>query len=664
MNIKDNSIKKNKHIISILLIMGICIIGFLLVYIVNVKPISKITSYETIINANGDNIVSGAHIKQTFKTKENIYKIKIKFNNLKNENNGDIIVKLINEDDSQLNNEWKAYASEISGNEYYEFTLDNPIKDLEKVTGFSVSIISDDEDIERSTAIQVSNRDNYKEGALYINNEKQDNDMCLKIVSKGSPFLNLIYITIAIILILFSGVLYYITISRKLPREKIFLISASIIGLIYTILMTPYSVSDESGHINTAYRYSNVLMGNGYETDSGKMLKREEDSKVYALSRNPTATTYNTVITHFFDKADESELVEVSGERIGNMWQYIPTAIGITIARLLKVGYIPLIYIGRLLNFIFYLGMIYWGMKKLPFGKITLFAVSMLPMALQQGASFSYDAIVYGLGYFYISYALYIAFSKEAAKRRDILFLVLSGGILSTCKGGVFIFICLTCLLIPINKFKNKKRYLAAIAIIVLAALSMFLIFNFVKVRRTIVTTEKPLVEFNSQVAYAYSYIFTNPLGFLKIVYNTIITNVDFYVLSTFGSHLGWSTIEYVEVPIIIIIVYIIIVILSAFREDGERQYISIKNKILMLAIIIMVCFTFFTAALTWTPYGDSTIFGLQGRYYLAVLPLIAFLFRNNTVILKRNLDKQIILAIGFLQIITLNSIFLNIIKI
>lgn len=658
---------RNKNIIAIFSIMSICLLSLLFVYVVEVRPQSRVTPYETYINADADKnaneIISGIEIKQTFLAKQNISGVKIKFDNLEHENSGQITVTLVNENDAKLEKEWKFDASEINEVRYYEFILDEPIRNSNEEAEFSIKFTSNNKTIGKSPTINISDNDNYKEGTLYINGNAQSSDMCLKTISPSSPFLNWIFISIAIVLTIFSGILYYITIIKKLPIEKIFLISATILGLIYMVVMTPYSVSDESGHINTAYRYSNILMGNGYQTDTGNMLKRVEDTKTYGFSKVPSATTYNIVLTHFFDRADESKLVEVPGERIGNVWQYIPTGAGITVARFLKVGYIPLIYIGRIFNFAFFLGMIYLGMRKLPFGKITLFVVSMLPMALHQGASFSYDAIVYGVAYFFISYALHIAFSEERIKKRDLVLLALSGGVLSTCKAGIFIFICFACLVIPKEKFKNKKSYVAMIIGVIGCALAMLLIFNLVKVTKAVTITERPLVEFNSQVAYSYSYIFKNPLSFLKIVYNTIKTYADFYLLSTFGESLAWSTIAPVKVATSIIVGYIVLLIFSAFRLDDEKQYLKIKNKVLFLAIALGLFFAFLTVALTWTPYGDTVIFGLQGRYFLGILPLVAFLFRNNTITLKKSLDKQIILSVGLLQIITLTSVFVEIIN-
>ena len=51
-------------------------------------------------------------------------------------------------------------------------------------------------------------------------------------------------------------------------------------------------------------------------------------------------------------------------------------------------------------------------MKKLPFGKTTLFLLAILPMNLQQCTSFSYDAVITGVSFLYICWFI-ILFSAE-----------------------------------------------------------------------------------------------------------------------------------------------------------------------------------------------------------------------------------------------------------
>ena len=59
-----------------------------------------------------------------------------------------------------------------------------------------------------------------------------------------------------------------------------------------------------------------------------------------------------------------------------------------------------------------------------------------------------------------------------------------------------------------------------------------------------------------------------------------------------------------------------------------------------------MVGLTFF-AALSWTPINYTTIFGVQGRYWLPVLPLVLVLVHSNkSCCLRRSLGRGAVYAV------------------
>ncbi|MEI3525097.1 MAG: DUF2142 domain-containing protein [Eubacteriales bacterium] len=96
---------------------------------------------------------------------------------------------------------------------------------------------------------------------------------------------------------------------------------------------------------------------------------------------------------------------------------YLPAILGMTLARLLHLGTVPMLLLARWCSLLFFALMTYFGMKKLPFGKITLFLLAILPMNLQQCTSFSYDAVITGVIFLYICYC--IALTYEERNRRS-----------------------------------------------------------------------------------------------------------------------------------------------------------------------------------------------------------------------------------------------------
>lgn len=675
-NISDN--KKN---ILFMILSGIivCIIS-LCIYFLEIRPKVSDLDYDIQINNEDfkvikEELTSDKVISQTFTTKECITGIKVGLKSYDNAIRGKATINLYDIDDDLLIGKWQY---EFDGNNtfsnyedgYFKFAMiEDPFCILSAGVynkegadkSYKVEITSDSSDNRTAPIVYISENHVYDKGNLYINGNFSEGDLYLKAMCKQGYYISKMFIIISVITVFFAMSIYYLIFVKKLKIEKIFLVSAIVLGFVYMIIMTPYSVSDESGHINTAYRYSNWILGKGYQTENGNMLKRKCDIQEYNLAMRPSVSTYYGVTSHFFDSVsdEDKELVEVPGESIGNFWQYIPTSIGITVARLLNLGYIPLIYVGRIFNFAFFLSMIYLGIKKLPFGKMTLFSVAMMPMALHQGMSFSYDAIVYGLSFIFISYIMYIAFTDKKIKKTDIIIPIIAAGVLATCKAGIFIFLALICFIIPKDKFKDKKKYFEVIGTIITGALLMLLVFNVMKISRAVtMTTNDDLQNFSSMSGYTYIDIIKEPGNFIYSVYSTILHKGDFYVLSTIGGFLSWSTLDTVEVSKVIVICYIVIILVSSLKIEGEKKYLLIKHKIIFSFVSLLIFGAFLTVAYTWTPQGRNIIFGLQGRYFVPFTPLLAFLFRNNIVTTKKNINKQLMFSLCVLEIVTVLNLF------
>lgn len=99
-----------------------------------------------------------------------------------------------------------------------------------------------------------------------------------------------------------------------------------------------------------------------------------------------------------------------------------------------------------LCNFIFYLALTYLALKKIPFGKVLLFAITMLPMASHQMFSLSYDTIINSASFFCIAYGMFFVYQSNEVELKDVIVYGLSGILLLANKGSAYAFI----LVIPI----------------------------------------------------------------------------------------------------------------------------------------------------------------------------------------------------------------------
>ena len=67
-----------------------------------------------------------------------------------------------------------------------------------------------------------------------------------------------------------------------------------------------------------------------------------------------------------------------------------------------------------------------------------------------------------------------------------------------------------------------------------------------------------------------------------------------------------------------------------------------------------IVCLTMY---MDWTPKGAEVIAGVQGKYFIPVLPIAMLALQNNRIVLKKKIDTFLISGTCVLQIAALMSI-------
>ncbi|MEG0020877.1 MAG: DUF2142 domain-containing protein, partial [Oscillospiraceae bacterium] len=156
---------------------------------------------------------------------------------------------------------------------------------------------------------------------------------------------------------------------------------------------------------------------------------------------------------------------------------YFAQTLGVLLARILNFGYIPMLLMGRAFNLLLYVVLVYLAIKTLPFFKLPLCLVSLLPIPLQLAGSFSYDTLVMGMCFLFIALCFKYAYGTEILSAKQIGVLAVLGALIAPSK-TIYITVVALCFIIPSAKFKSKKvAYLAKVGIIALA-LCMWLGYN------------------------------------------------------------------------------------------------------------------------------------------------------------------------------------------
>lgn len=646
-NLKENSFK----IICSIIVLTLLLIGIGYTYRTRVVGYAysekKLVSVQTDIKS--EKMKNGSIVEQTFETTESIKKITIHFCvlNQSKDTNDSVVVSLYNQNSDEVICEWALSMSAMT-DELQIFSVDNEA--LTDNNRYKIQIRFEGENTYNSIGIYKTDINKYNKGNLIINGVECEGDLGFCVYGGDNHFLNKIFLLLTVFLVLGGICVACLLYLCDVAVEKMFFIIAMILGIGHMCLMPTYSTPDESAHFSTAYYYSNLLMGQEGVDQDGNVLVRNEDLLLNAEHIIPNLGTYALMWDNLFENCQDDTMVSYGREPLNvPFWSYFPQTLGITVARLFHMGNISLLLFTDLFALIFYIICLYAAIKYIPFGKMTILTIGLLPMGLETASSFSYDVMVNGLALLFIGYVFYLAYDKKRAEKKDWLVLAVIMSIMAPIK-VVYVLLAFLCFFVP---KEGSKCYTFGISATVISGFVMCVVFK-ISAMLSIATTNTS--GWAVENTYTLPYIFTH-IGHVGLVlYNTLRDMTDPILYPLFGQRLGfWD----IEIPYYIYFGFIFMVLISTVCVENEKQYIKDWHKTVMLILSLgMLGGITLAMMLDFTSVDDSVVRGIQGRYFIPFLPLIMFLLRNNKIVLKKDMSKHIMMSMYMLNYFTLWRIF------
>ena len=132
---------------------------------------------------------------------------------------------------------------------------------------------------------------------------------------------------------------------------------------------------------------------------------------------------------------------------------------------------------------------------------------------------------------------------------------------------------------------------------------------------------------------------------------NTLFEKADYYIGSMVGYRMAWTDIL---TPWFVNILFLIILVISGiFAEEGKTsQYIRLKEKIVCVILFSVELAAFHLLMLIETPMGNTVINGVQGRYFIAWLPLILLVFSGKGFKMDGGVVKRLYIFWGFAEML------------
>ena len=461
-------------------------------------------------------------------------------------------------------------------------------------------------------------------------------------------------------IILFAAVLFlagfsgWQLIRRKVSSSRVFAVCALVLGVMYLFVLPPLSAPDEIRHYISAYQLSNQIMGKEVMDENGYVYIRTEDDFIdnidkidgwenrRTLGQILDEETYRLIHEKgFFKSSEQGTMISCQLPVKTTPFAYLPQALGITAARLLNLNCIGLAFLGRFFNLLFFIALICMTLSVIPFGKSLIFGVGILPMTLHLATSFSYDSMIIGMCFYFAAYCLHLAYRKEQVEWKDIAVLAIVAAWVGPCK-MVYAAVLGFAFLIPVRKFGGWKQWAISAAIVLAAFVtSMFLVNS--QVIASYAGGADSYVGWAEQEGYSLPYILHNPLRYAEILYQTLLTQGEFYFVSAFGGYLG-NLDPVLNVPFLLVLALFGSLFFLSIKKKEDTLYFKTGQKVWIWVLFAACSVGVMTAMLiSWTPLSSDYIHGVQGRYLLPLLPFVLMTLAGKGLVLTKNHDREIL---------------------
>lgn len=423
-------------------------------------------------------------------------------------------------------------------------------------------------------------------------------------------------------------------------HEVVFVILSFAIGVIMSIIIPILQTPDEQNHMNMALGVGEVIAEEAAESITGV-------SEYAGISVN--TDQYKKLL--FKAQPDDMKLqitirnIVYPGQTLGAIIAYSLNLPVFWIATFAEIGAL-----------IVYTVIGYFAIKKMPFNKTLIMAVLLMPMMMQQAGSWSYDSLNNAVCVYLIAYIFYLRDKDLDIGWKQIIWLFICGGVLLYIKKVYVVFLLLLAI-IPLRKFVFrigkktvrltellKMRIFWGISAVILLGIAVFMIY---------------VLRSQEAGRLLLEYI-QAPENLVLVIGKTIQERVNYWYNGLLAEF-GWSDLTMPSLYYFLISVLLIYLSISCVDKQQNVKRTVGWERLVISGIIILSITLICASMLSWTLSVEgidsmsakdliyfNLIEGVQGRYFLPLIPLVLLLPRNN---LFKKTYRSLILAAYFLVV-------------
>lgn len=546
---------------------------------------------------------------------------------------------------------------------------------------------------------------------LTVNGEPTEGMLAiLGVYAQIGGFVTKFYWVIALLALVLIGAGWWLFTGQKCPLHRMVFCFVLALGILFSMVLPPYSAPDEQFHINQSFTLASTIY-NPYlpvaQSQIHSSLRRPSDVDVIVQDGETTVFTWQHIAKNLLTTNSDpfTHTQDYDEYQVDSSYtMYWISALGVLAGFLLRLGFIPTLFLGRLTNLVFFAFLSAWAVKRTPVAKAVFAAVALLPMTLHLAASYSRDSNLLALCLVFAALVLDLAFGPREKLGWKQLILPALAGLLIVPSKIVYFPLALLVFLIPaarLGRFSKavKGGFLALCLVIFFFNAGGQVILNDFMSGNTQVAAgaastsvsaeitetaesaaqpaqsapesaapaESPAEEPAAQpaeeapvqddsVCYTLPYILSHPLDTLELTIRSVVENGDHYVKTLIG-----GTLSYFDPGVQISwtwVAALMLLLALAWLQPGFE--LPVWAKTVCLLVGLACCGLAVLGCISWTPTYYTTIYGLQGRYFLPVLCLL-LLARPKRLLLQTDCTRGLIYAVTLVDLLVLLNAFLSI---
>lgn len=410
----------------------------------------------------------------------------------------------------------------------------------------------------------------------------------------------------------------------KCSPVKYFLTASGIFGVLLAVSMPPFQAADEGAHFFKAYQVSEWNLRSKLVPPSLYQVRDRFDHLPFFPDRK---TSVREILTarHLPLNPQEKGSAPVLSY---SPFPYLPSAAGILVGRSLDMPPLYLLYIGRICALLAYMGLVALAIRWMPVQKWLLALFALMPMSMAQAAAVTADTVTLAMAYLFLAYVLRLSQENGTLRIRQWLSLAALLALISLTKPVYCVFALLFLLIPPARAGSPRRYWIGFLALLVLSGMTAK---GWIEINQKLLTYEVLGSEGNRQL----SLILDHPTAFLRILGTTVVRYGTDYLEQLIG-RLGWLD---TALPGNFRFFYGILLLGVAIFSWTRPLALSWFARLSALATVaggaLLIAVSLF---LTWTPIGSLAIEGIQGRYFLPLLPpLLLMLYPTRNLWVPRN---------------------------